>query len=306
MLLKYTTAVIIILLPVILLTTALILNKGINVKVISLAITNLTGLCPASLCIYYTLSKQKNMILEFLPFYFITITSGTYHLCDKIHNNSVFCIYDINTLRIIDFCNAYLCVSSVIIYFIKFEYITYYHKSLRYIAHIYSYIIIILLCSFYKSIPIFYIALEFICLTIVVYMNYSKYIILLNNDYTMLFFKIGFCLELTAYIAYICTVYYAYGMNNYWWIHSYFWHIPSLLGAMFLYESIIINNVKTPFFVESYKFLTCNTTKFNKIKYNYISLNEFGIELMDISERDFLLNNIQENDDNIYIYNTFL
>lgn len=283
MLLKYTTSVIIILFPVILLTTELILNKSINnVKIVSLVITNLTGLCPASLCIYYTLTKQKNMFFEFLPFYCITITSGTYHLCDKIQNNSAFCIYDINILHTIDFCNAYLCVSTVIIYLIKFEYITYYHKTLRYIAHIYSNIIIILLCTFYKSSPIFYIALECICLIIVVYMNYNKYVTLLNNEYTMLFLKIGLCLEITAYIAYICTVYYKYGMNNYWWIHSYFWHVPSLLGAIFLYESIIINSIKFPFCVESYKFLTCNTTKFNE--YNYISVNEFGIELTDINE----------------------
>ena len=41
----------------------------------------------------------------------------------------------------------------------------------------------------------------------------------------------GFGLEIMAYVAYICIVYNNYGLNNYWWIHSYFWHVPSLTGC---------------------------------------------------------------------------
>lgn len=286
--------------PIILLTTELISNKSTDVKIGSLVLTNLTGLYPALLCVYYTLTNQKNMFLEFLPFYCITITSGTYHLCDKINNNSVFCIYDIETLRIIDFINSYLCVSAVILYSIKFEYMTSYYKQLKYILHVTSYLLITLLCAFYDICPIFYILCEFILLIIVVYVNYSKYVILFNNNYTILCVIFGMSLELMAYIAYICIVYNNYGMNNYWWIHSYFWHIPCLLGAMFLYEGLTMNDIKIPFFVEIYKLIRCNT---NNIRINYNSLNELGIELTDVNEpMENLVNNCQEND-NLYIEN---
>jgi len=295
---KYISSGIIVLFPILLLTTELILNnKNVDFKIVSLVITNLTGLYPTSLCMYYTLTNQKNMIVEFVPFYFITITSGTYHLCDKINNESVFCIYDIKILRTIDFINSYLCVSTVILYLIKFEYITSYHKQLKYISHIYSSLLITVLCAFYNYniSPIFYILFEFMCFTMVVYANYSKYAIVLNNYYTVLYLMIGIGLELIAYIAYICTVYNNYGLYNYWWIHSYLWHTPCLLGAMFLYEATTMNNVKTPFFVEIYRILTGNS---QIITYNYISLNEFGIEMTDINER---MEDFQENDDNIYI-----
>lgn len=284
---KYICSLIFILIPIILLTCELsINNQSIDFKTVSLVTTNLSGLYPASLCMYYTLTDQKNMILEFIPFYFITITSGTYHLCDKINNESIFCIYDIDTLRKIDFSNSYLCVSTVILYLIKFEYITAQHKKLKYVLHLYSYVIINLLCASdnYNIAPIFYILFEFICFVIIFYAQYSNYYVLLNNYNTILYLTIGISLELMAYLAYICIVYNNYGLNNYWWIHSYFWHVPSLMGAMFLFEALMMNGVNKTFFVESYQIVTCSI---QKMSYNYISLNEFGIEMMDKNVDEF-------------------
>jgi len=270
-----------------LLTTELFVNKEkIDYKTISLVTTNLSGLYPASLCMYYTLTDQKNMILEFFPFYFITITSGTYHLCDKINNESIFCIYDIDTLRKIDFSNSYLCVSAVILYLIKFEYISAQPKKLKYILNIFSFAIINLLCSSdnYSAGPIFFILFEFICLVIIFHANYDNYYMLLDNNYTILYLITGIGLEIMAYISYICIVYNNYGMNNYWWIHSYFWHVPSLTGAMFLFEALTMSGVKNSFFIESYLIVTCSI---QKMSYNYISLNEFGIEMMDKNVDEF-------------------
>lgn len=283
---KYIISTITILFPIILLTCELVLNnKKVDFKTASLVTTNLSGLYPASLCMYYTLTDQKNMILEFIPFYFITITSGTYHLCDKINGESVFCIYDIDTLRKIDFSNSYLCVSAVILYLIKFEYISAQPKKLKYILNIFSFAIINLLCASDYSIgPIFFILFEFICLVIIFHANYDNYYMLLDNNYTILYLMTGIGLEIMAYIAYICIVYNNYGLNNYWWIHSYFWHVPSLTGSMFLYEALTMNSVKNSFFVETYQVATCSI---QKMSYNYISLNEFGIEMMDKNVDDF-------------------
>ena len=278
---KYIGSAIVLLFPILLLTCELIVNiKNIDSKITSLVTTNLSGLYPASLCLYYTLTDQKNMILEFIPFYFITITSGTYHLCDKINGESMFCVYDIDTLRKIDFSNSYLCVSAVILYLIKFEYISAQPKKLKYILNIFSFAIINLLCASdnYSSGPIFFILFEFICLVIIFHANYDNYYMLLDNNYTILYLMTGIGLEIMAYIAYICIVYNNYGLNNYWWIHSYFWHVPSLMGAMFLFEAATMSSVKRSFFVESYQIVTCSI---QKMSYNYISLNEFGIEMMD-------------------------
>ena len=284
---KYIGSAIVLLFPILLLTCELIVNiKNIDSKITSLVTTNLSGLYPASLCLYYTLTDQKNMILEFIPFYFITITSGTYHLCDKINGESMFCVYDIDTLRKIDFSNSYLCVSAVILYLIKFEYISAQPKKLKYILNIFSFAIINLLCASdnYSSGPIFFILFEFICLVIIFHANYDNYYMLLDNNYTILYLMTGIGLEIMAYIAYICIVYNNYGLNNYWWIHSYFWHVPSLMGAMFLFEAATMSSVKRSFFVESYQIVTCSI---QKMSYNYISLNEFGIEMMDKNVDEF-------------------
>ena len=284
---KYIGSAIVLLFPILLLTCELIVNiKNIDSKITSLVTTNLSGLYPASLCLYYTLTDQKNMILEFIPFYFITITSGTYHLCDKINGESMFCVYDIDTLRKIDFSNSYLCVSAVILYLIKFEYISAQPKKLKYILNIFSFAIINLLCASdnYSSGPIFFILFEFICLVIIFHANYDNYYMLLDNNYTILYLMTGIGLEIMAYLAYICIVYNNYGLNNYWWIHSYFWHVPSLMGAMFLFEAATMSSVKRSFFVESYQIVTCSI---QKMSYNYISLNEFGIEMMDKNVDEF-------------------
>ena len=284
---KYIGSAIVLLFPILLLTCELIVNiKNIDSKITSLVTTNLSGLYPASLCLYYTLTDQKNMILEFIPFYFITITSGTYHLCDKINGESMFCVYDIDTLRKIDFSNSYLCVSAVILYLIKFEYISAQPKKLKYILNIFSFAIINLLCASdnYSAGPIFFILFEFICLVIIFHANYDNYYMLLDNNYTILYLMTGIGLEIMAYLAYICIVYNNYGLNNYWWIHSYFWHVPSLMGAMFLFEAATMSSVKRSFFVESYQIVTCSI---QKMSYNYISLNEFGIEMMDKNVDEF-------------------
>lgn len=293
---KYIGSIFILMFPIILLTSELIINNIIDYKIISLVITNLTGLCPASLTIYYTVTNQKNMILEFIPFYFIPITSGTYHLCDKINNESLFCIYDIDTLRKIDFSNSYLCVSTVILYLIKLEFITPHHKLLKNILHILSFCIINLLISSenYSTWPIFFILFEFICFISVIYIKYDNYVVLLNNYYTIAYLTIGIWLEIIAYISYICIVYNNYGLNNYWWIHSYFWHIPSLLGTMFLYEALMMNTIKTTFFKQTIQILKCN---FKRKPYNYISLNEFGIELTNKNECNFLIEDVNNYDD---------
>lgn len=293
---KYIGPIFILVSPIILLTSELIINNIKDIKILSLVITNLAGLFPASLTMYYTVTNQKNMRLEFIPFYFISIISGTYHLCDKINNNSLVCIYDIETLRKIDFSNSYLCVSTVILYFIKLDYISSHHNILKNISHILSFCIINLLIFFenYSAGPIIFILFEFVCFMVIIYIKYDNYVVLLDNYYTIVYLKIGIVLELIAYISYICTVYNNYGLNNYWWIHSYFWHIPSLLGAMFLYEALIMNNVKTNFFTKTINIITCNV---QKISYNYISLNEFGIELMNINERSLEVDDVINYDD---------
>jgi len=64
------------------------------------------------------------------------------------------------------------------------------------------------------------------------------------------------------------------------------------MGAMFLFEALTMNSVNKTFFVESYQIVTCSI---QKMSYNYISLNEFGIEMMD--------KNVDEFEDDISIDN---
>ena len=110
-------------LPSILLIIEIILHSDIlNYKILSLTATNFAGLVPTCLCLYYIYTKQANMIIEMIPFSMIVLSSGTYHLCNSTRYSSSLCIglHDMATYA--DFINSYLCISTTILYAVKFEF----------------------------------------------------------------------------------------------------------------------------------------------------------------------------------------
>ena len=92
----------------------------IDYKLISLTVSNLFAIIPFSSSFYYTFTKQQNMILQVIPFYFIIFTSSTYHLCQDI-NISMYCILPNKIYAYIDYINSYFCISSVILYNTKIK-----------------------------------------------------------------------------------------------------------------------------------------------------------------------------------------
>jgi hypothetical protein len=103
----------------------------------------------------------------------------------------------------------------------------------------------------------------------------------------LVYFIIGIVLVTLAFVAYVCTVYKHYeSEDDYWFIHSFFWHTPALLSAVFLLESVTdINLVKESFFDKCFQFITCKDCT-NSIRYTCVPTNDTidQIEIVNGSE----------------------
>lgn len=81
------TTYIIILLPILTLITFIIKYINvINYEIIYLILSNIFIIPTSSLCYYFSITKQKNLWLEFISSYLVVFSSGIYHLCQFLYN----------------------------------------------------------------------------------------------------------------------------------------------------------------------------------------------------------------------------
>jgi len=252
---------VILVIPIIVMSTELYIYKDIiDYKIISLVVTNFFGLLPATLCAYYTFINQQNMILEFMPFYGIIFTSGSYHLCDQIQYTGSYCtILNPPYYMYLDFINSFFCITTVILYLTKLEYVFENHFRIKIIMYLTHFIIIFYLVIYTsnKFLPVYYTSSTMIPFLLVVAKHKTKYAEQYYKNYKSIYFAIGVVFVTIAFVAYVCTVYKKYEQEkDYWWLHSFLWHTPALLSGAFLLESL--TDIKKSFFGKCFQIITCN------------------------------------------------
>lgn len=206
----------------------------IDYKLISLTVSNLFAIIPFSSSFYYTFTKQQNMILQVIPFYFIIFTSSTYHLCQDI-NISMYCILPNKIYAYIDYINSYFCISSVILYNTKIKN-SYDVNKTRLFIYICQLLLVMLINIETTSENInislnIIIAVFPLIISILYHENYFNY----NIYYLVLGLLFGF----TGSITYLLIYYKIIETNNYWVYHSFMWHLMMFISAFFLFESHI-------------------------------------------------------------------
>ena len=211
----------------------------IDYKVISLTSTNLFAIIPFTSSMYYTITKQRNMILEMIPFYSIIFTSSTYHLCYNI-NISKYCIMYNNLYRYIDFINSYYCISSVILYMTKIEG-TYDISKKRLLIYLFQLLLIILINIQVENenVNIFLnILISFIPFILSFLFNRNDVKNYFEN-YNYRYLVIGILLSTLGFLIYILIYNNIIKKEEYWMYHSYLWHIIMFLSSFFFFESYI-------------------------------------------------------------------
>jgi hypothetical protein len=259
--LKRILIFVILLIPIIVMSIQLHIYKDIiDYKIISLVVTNFFGVLPATLCAYYTFIDQQNMILEFIPFYGIIFTSGSYHLCNQIQYIGSFCtILNPSYYMYLDFINSFICITTVILYLTKIEYVFENHFRIKIIMYLTHFIIIsyLVIYTSNKFLPVYYTSSTMIPFLLVVAKHKTKYVEQYYKKYKLIYFGIGVVLVTIAFVAYVCTVYKKYQQEkDYWWLHSFLWHIPALLSGAFLLESV--TDIKKSFFGNCFQIVMCN------------------------------------------------
>lgn len=234
-------------LPSLILISELIFYRNsLNLQILSLSGTNLAGIIPTLLCYYYITNKNENMIMELIPFYFIILTSGNYHLCNSLNYSLNVCFMNPKIYYYLDFINSYCCISTVIVHAIKFEYNGWINKkihngNLKIVLNTINLLFYSIIITVQKNtyIPIFYTLSLLLILVIYFYLHCSSYIFLFNKNKLMMLL-IGITLASFAFSIYLCTI--ILNLNtfeNYWILHSYCWHLPVMISSLFLLEASI-------------------------------------------------------------------
>lgn len=263
----------------------------LNYKSISLITSNFIGILPCSLCLYYTLTKQKNMLLEFIPFYLIIFSSGSYHLCNSVNYIGSYCSLGKDFYFTFDFINSYFCITTILLYGIKLEYIDHFRnciilKRLIYLANL------IMLCFLIIKQPNIYLPLIYICCIFGVFIGtlFLKYDLYIDNFYTrnkIIHLTVGIILGIFSFLIYIFTVYKSLEpCNNYWFLHAFFWHIPVITSSMFILETFTENSEHESFF------------RFCISKFNYKGRNNNRIHIETINndvENCSIIENFENN-----------
>lgn len=292
--------------PSILLIVELILYKDVlDVKILSLTVTNFTGLLPTSLCLYYIYTKQANMFIEMIPFAMIVLSSGTYHLCNEIQNEVSFCSQISQYAFYADFINSYYCIITVILYAIKFEFfmgndLAVFIRRILYILNFIFYFFIIIFQS-NIFIPLIY-TLSMSCIAfIVIYIKVYEYKNLFTYENKLTSLCVGITLALFSFFIYIFTVYFSIQENgNYWILHSFCWHIPIMTSSMFILEACVDKSNHRPFTIYIINIIRC----YNNGRYSiteYISSNNLGIELTIVHESKSEDYKMIEDDESNYV-----
>lgn len=222
--------------PIILITEEIITHQITNYKISSLVLTNLAGLMPSTLCLYHS----NVMMLEFIPFWLIPITSGTYHLCDKINYHSLLCSYGGSTnyylYRKLDFINAYFCITTTIGYVVKLMPTNI--KLIIYSLNL-SGITCLIIWSDTNLMPMIFVCIEIIMCAVYIYKNEDYYRKNLLSDNKQICVMSGCLTGIFAFASYLCmSLDSSQNVNiNYWWIHSFCWHIPIMMCAAFFLEA---------------------------------------------------------------------
>lgn len=217
----------------------------LSFKVLSLSLTNITGIVPAGLCLYYTIKKHVDLSFEFIPFYFITFTSGTYHLCDSINYNEKFCSLNPNIYMYLDFINSYFCISTTLLHIVWYGYKEshlniFILKRISIVLNLILYSLILILMND-TNIPFIYTS-SIISFTVVYIIWKNELYIGSLDPINFKKLSIGILFSSFAFIIYLCTIIFELLDKDYWILHSYCWHIPIMLSSFFIIEAFIKNN----------------------------------------------------------------
>lgn len=265
-----------------------------NYKILSLTATNFTGLLPTSLCLYYIYTKQANMFVEMLPFALIVLSSGTYHLCNSINYESSLCAKINNEAFYADFINSYYCISTVILYAIKLEFFMDSDRAIKIRRILYFLHLIIYFCMIiYQNnifIPLIYTLFLLLISVIIFGMNINKYRELIIYENKRVNLAIGVTLALFSLLIYVFTVYFSIEDNSdYWFLHSFCWHVPVMMSSMFIMEAFIIQSNHVSFTYYIIGRINC-TNNMRQCQ----SANNLGIELTLIDINDEIIDQIMD------------
>jgi len=230
--------------PIAILSVELYIYRNvIDNIIIALVATNFTGMLPASQALYYTLTKQHNMYIEFILFYGIVLCSGSYHLCDKVNYKGHFCtvLFEKNYMYV-DFINSYFCIAATILWLSKFEYMFFNHYwyIVKGITYVVEYLLIVFAVLSYNNvyIPVYVTSLSFLPFAIIFFHHKEKYVENYWKFYRIIYFFLGMIFGLIAFATYAITQYKTYKSDDYWILHSFGWHIPVMLCPMFFFETL--------------------------------------------------------------------
>src|SRR5690242_4504492 len=90
-------------------TLVLVYHNELDYRGLSLVLTNSFACIPFWVCI------QNRLYSDSIPFFCIILTSGSYHLCNSMNYEYDYCRLPKTFYVVMDFVNAYACVSSVIV-----------------------------------------------------------------------------------------------------------------------------------------------------------------------------------------------
>ena len=187
------------------------------------------------------------MVHEFVFFYLITLNSGTYHLCNKMNYEGIYCQYlPVEVLIQLDYINSYFCIIATLLYLAKFEMINdlFIKKTVKTTIYATNYIVVLILTLKYRKtqLPALFTSLNMIVVLLMFVSNRDKYIELYFNWYKGCIFFIGFIFSMIAFITYLyISINSLQGEEHYWIYHSYLWHVPILLAPVFILESSTIS-----------------------------------------------------------------
>lgn len=217
-------------------------RQHMHTHTMSLVTSNFVGFFPAIQCMYYTLNKHY-MIHEFILFYLITFTSGTYHMCNKLNHPSGFCSYTgPDMLMYLDYINSYFCIITTILYLAKFEFMNdiTIKRMIKFTIYLIEYVIVLILTVKYRLtvLPSLFTSLTLLVVLLMFVNNRNQYAEIYFNWYKFTLFMTGFAFGIIAFVTYLyISINGLQDETQYWFYHSYLWHIPVLLCPVFIIES---------------------------------------------------------------------
>jgi hypothetical protein len=206
--------------PVFVLCSLVILYRdSLDYESFCLVLTNVFGVIPFIVC------YRNGMVLESLPFYTITLTSGSYHLCNAVNYAGRYCSLPKAFYVDLDFINSYVCIMTVLIRLTR--------TNLRVQLNALSVVVFSIVVPLTNRIvPLSGACFGFGIVSIVLLIRRTEYVDVVKRAE----FQIGLALAILAFTVYLATVYCGV-QNDYWLLHSFGWHVPVMTSSALIVQS---------------------------------------------------------------------